>query len=412
MFFHKNSFKSQEKEWAVLDELLTEIFFPDRTFEIESHIKAELDIDIECRYWEKDDFHGIFFNKGFNEKLGYINLNTLKAVPKDTVDLNLSNTVFKITLDYISIQAPNKSLKGWIQTAEKEVGIEKVIKRISNDEKFSLTVGFYNNTTERVKTLTKWLKIVIHKFFEEVTVLEMRKNSPNAREFIEQIEEKYEKYTKGKKLDFESICIQRDIKLKKELGTTKKEFAAYYNGYRDKMDTEKAIYRLSTLGIIDDYTVNFSANTFTLLGVKKPEQEYFNSLKNYLLKYYSEKFTNNKLVQLEKIDEPNFLRKSLRFLIDFVYKEIEQKRKRAIHDMKEACQYGIDQGEKANVRLKEYINLYFNSKYARSGYHYESQAGEVVQASLTDISDSGKEYSIEWVWQFIKIVEEDPQEVK
>jgi hypothetical protein len=39
------------------------------------------------------------------------------------------------------------------------------------------------------------------------------------------------------------------------------------------MDTEKAIYRLSTLGIIDDYTVNFSSNTFTLFGKKKTEKE-------------------------------------------------------------------------------------------------------------------------------------------
>jgi hypothetical protein len=40
MYFHKTSFKGVAKELAVLDELLTEIFFPDRTFELENLISS------------------------------------------------------------------------------------------------------------------------------------------------------------------------------------------------------------------------------------------------------------------------------------------------------------------------------------------------------------------------------------
>jgi hypothetical protein len=41
-------------------------------------------------------------------------------------------------------------------------------------------------------------------------------------------------------------------------------------------------------------------------------------------------------------------------------------------DMKEACRIGI---EKKSVELKDHIDLYFNSKYARTGYYYTNEKG-------------------------------------
>ena len=52
MYFHKNSFKGVAKELAILDELLTEIYFPDRTFELENLINNEFDCSVKCNYWE------------------------------------------------------------------------------------------------------------------------------------------------------------------------------------------------------------------------------------------------------------------------------------------------------------------------------------------------------------------------
>ena len=46
MYFHNNSFKGIQKELAVLDELLTEIIFPDRLFEIENLINSEVEEDV------------------------------------------------------------------------------------------------------------------------------------------------------------------------------------------------------------------------------------------------------------------------------------------------------------------------------------------------------------------------------
>ncbi|MBK6701474.1 MAG: hypothetical protein IPG55_16635 [Saprospiraceae bacterium] len=234
----------------------------------------------------------------------------------------------------------------------------------------------------------------------------MRANCTEAMAFIEEICDNYEHFTDGQGLDFETFCNNLDISKGKPIGTTYKMFIALYNGHRDKMDTEKAIYRLSTLGIIDDYTVNFSSNTFTLKGIKKSAKEYGDNLQKYLLKYYSEKTTKAKLRNLDKIDEPTQIRKALYFLVNFVYSEIQKKRQLAIHDMKTACRLGL---EKGSVELKDYIDLYFNSKYARARYSYFNEKGKEVNASLPDLTDNGKNEDLKWVWFFIEIVEEDPK---
>jgi ATP-dependent DNA helicase RecQ len=233
----------------------------------------------------------------------------------------------------------------------------------------------------------------------------MRANCTDATAFIEEVCENYQKFT-GKELEFETFCNNRDIQRGVPKGTAFSKFMALYNGYRDKLDTEKAIYRLSTLGIIDDYTVNFSTSTFNLIGTKKSEKEYKEILRKYLCKYYSEKTSDIRLKALSKIDEPTPIRKYLNFLVNFVYNEIQKKRKLAMHDMKSACRLGL---EKGSVELKDFIDLYFNSKYARAGYSFENDKGKEVLASLPDLTDQGKNDDLKWVWKFIDYVDEDPK---
>jgi ATP-dependent DNA helicase RecQ len=65
--------------------------------------------------------------------------------------------------------------------------------------------------------------------------------------------------------------------------------------------------------------------------------------------------------------------------------------------------------EKGSVELKDYIDLYFNSKYARAGYSYTNEKGKEINASLPDLTDNGKNDDLKWVWLFSEIVEEDPK---
>lgn len=406
MYFHKNSFKGVAKELAVLDELLTEIYFPDRTFELENLINNEFDTNVKCNYWEGGHNKRLYININFSEPLGYLDLNTLNGFPGGSVNPPLSAQILPLLKEYIQNLNLNEAVYLWLQRSDKQIGIEKILESKREGDIFNITVGFYNNTKERVKTITEWLRKVVYASFNEQIVQKMRANCTEAEAFIEEVCENYERFTHGQELDFEALCNKRDLSKGNPKGTAYKMFMALYNGYRDKMDTEKAIYRLSTLGIIDDYTVNFSSSTFTLKGSKKTTKEYRDNLHGYLLKYYSEKTTKAKLRNLDKIDEPTPIRKALFFLVNFVYSEIQKKRQLAMHDMKTACRIGLDKG---SVELKDYIDLYFNSKYARAGYSYSNEKGKEVNASLPDLTDNGKNEDLKWVWLFMEIVEEDPK---
>lgn len=406
-YFHNNSFKGESKELAIIDELLTEIYFPDRTFELENIINHELDVDLKLAYWEKGNVKRLYVNKSFKESLGYFDLGDQSVNVSYSVDKELSVKAFSVLKKYISEQKPSESLPVWIQQGDKSAGIKYILDSLQFGESFAVTMGFRNNGSERLQTITKFLTAVVSKDFTDSKVRQLKENSQNFKEFVKGIEQFFQSNSQSV-FDLKKHCLPRDKERNLEAGTTFKKFEAYYNGYRDKMDTEKAIFRLSTLGIIDDYTVNFAANTFTLYGVKKPDEKYEENLKKFLLKYYSEKIAANKLVSLKGIQGDTIIEKCLSLLVNFVYEEIKKKRMLAIHDMKEACLIGINQG---NVAFKEYIDLYFNSKYARKGYSYDDAAtGLTVIASLTDLTNEGKSAEdVNLIWFFMEVVEADPK---
>lgn len=405
LYFHKNAFKGVGKELAVLDELLTEIHFPDRTFEIERAVMSRLGIEVRCNYWEKETDRKLYIQLADGKTLGNIDLETLQGNSRGTTDHRLSTAVFSTITGYICALNLTEPVYRWVQRGDKQTGLEGILSAKQAGDAFSVTIGFDNNGAERVKTITKWLHEVVHRGFNEQLVHRMRATCTDARAFIEEVRICYRKFT-GELLDFEQCCGERDL-LKGNLpGTAYHRFMFLYDGYRNKQDTEKAIYRLSTVGLIDDYTVNFTAKTFTLNGRKKEAAAYEQNLRNYLLKYYSGKTTDLRLAELSRVEGETPVRRCLVFLVRFVYKEIQKKRELAIQDMKMACRLGLEQG---GVAMKEYIDLYFNSKYARSGYTYMAETGQEVNASLPDLTNEGKEDDLKWVWRFMEIVDEDPK---
>jgi ATP-dependent DNA helicase RecQ len=70
-----------------------------------------------------------------------------------------------------------------------------------------------------------------------------------------------------------------------------------------------------------------------------------------------------------------------------------------------ACEYGLR--DNGNEELKEFIYLYFNSKYARQNYSYNSRTNEkeVSASLLTDVSE--KDFNFKIVWKYIEAVNED-----
>lgn len=56
---------------------------------------------------------------------------------------------------------------------------------------------------------------------------------------------------------------------------------------RDKDDTDKAIYRLSCIGLVEDVTIDYLSQTYNLKIKKRNDGEYYNHLQRFFEKYYS-----------------------------------------------------------------------------------------------------------------------------
>ena len=116
---------------------------------------------------------------------------------------------------------------------------------------------------------------------------------------------------------------------------------------------EKIIYRLSILGIIDYYTVEFigKEKIFEIKISKKDRKEIADNLKNYLFKNGEVKEIKNKL----GIEE------SISILIDFIYERLEKQRRKSLFNIVELARKA-----KTNDEVKKYILNYFNeSVYVR-----------------------------------------------
>lgn len=100
-----------------------------------------------------------------------------------------------------------------------------------------------------------------------------------------------------------------------------------------KTKREKAIYRLSIIGVVQDYTIDFRGQ-FVVTIVRRPENEYLAQLQNYIARYKTQdRAVINQQVQQHR--GRNLIEKCLGYLIKFVYEEIEKKRRRAIQTMAE-----------------------------------------------------------------------------
>jgi hypothetical protein len=190
-------------------------------------------------------------------------------------------------------------------------------------------------------------------------------------------------------------------------------FAKYIKG-KDDTDIAKAIYRMTSIGLIEDFTQDYVNERYRIVSIRKSEGEYFEGLKSFLLRYYAPDRADNEInkakqIKLE-IEHPNSLRneiqRCLSYLTEFVYEKISVKRKRSINDIRNFCIQGIDKDKdwkETNEDLKDYIYYYFNSKYAKEDYVADN--GEPY--SLTIDTDGGKISSEDILFKYLKVVDDD-----
>jgi ATP-dependent DNA helicase RecQ len=102
---------------------------------------------------------------------------------------------------------------------------------------------------------------------------------------------------------------------------------------RAKEVREKAIYRLSIVGAIEDYTLDYHARQFTVTATRLEDLDYIERLRSYVGRYKTREDTAKVADLVMARKGRNTLEKCLGFLVEFVYEEIERKRRTAIRQM-------------------------------------------------------------------------------
>ena len=182
---------------------------------------------------------------------------------------------------------------------------------------------------------------------------------------------------------------------------------------RNEDDTAKAIYRLTSINIIDTYTIEYQQQVYKVKLSKKTDDQYFANYQS-LVERYTSKEEARKLREkcerdLYENEKSTVISKCLEHLTNFIYDKIADKRKRAINDMVSLCDetIGILDPIEQSKKIKDNIYYYFNAKYSRDGNVAQTETGEMVDADLN--KDFVYDLPIEeTVWKYIeKIIDFD-----
>ena len=187
---------------------------------------------------------------------------------------------------------------------------------------------------------------------------------------------------------------------------------------KDKTETsfvealERVIYRLSCIGVIEDFTKDWGQKTITITTKAKAEGEYYAGLEKFLQRYYSPERAAIEAEKAKSYRGQNELQKCLGYLTEFVYEKISHKRFRAVADMDLFCQLATQDNNgkswlEVNEDLKDFIYYYFNSKFARHDYQIEYEDGSTESFSLTAETNHGKNADPQILFKFMRVIDDD-----
>lgn len=367
--FYKNAFKGIQREHDIINELLDEVQYEDGFF------LNVLKRTVKDKYPEVHNLNifvnnFIYINGKWNNnpaeriKIGRITLNkNLDDNPRDVqnFDADKSKEIISFLRKVIKENCPDSDYINWLQTKSTD-GIKSLIES-GKREDYKLKIGFTNGVVSEMNS-----KIIDDGFpdFKDVIIRAGYNFSNDENDFISNLEYHYKKYqefeNKKKIENGESTIPIRKFKLSKKVEAFIKD---NYSRIRNSADTQRAIYRMNIVGIIDDYVIDYVGGFIEVCFKAKSESEYKCNFKKYLRRYLGLETTKKWIFKVDKIGEESILKRVLYVLIDFIESEISDKRKRSIDYMQELCNVFLSQGEH---EFRDRMIRYFTSKYARTDY--------------------------------------------
>jgi RecQ family ATP-dependent DNA helicase len=123
-------------------------------------------------------------------------------------------------------------------------------------------------------------------------------------------------------------------------------------------DFDRIVYRLSLLGLITDYTVNYAAqsrNQHQLTTARVSDDEIRSNLYKYIRRYRSAYSLSDLDDKIACTAGDSYTERAIRVLSEFVYDQIESQRREAIWNIRDMLRRS-DDGEQLRRRLSEYFD--------------------------------------------------------
>lgn len=355
--FYKNAFKGIEREKSIINELLEEVQYEDGFFSnlVTRIVKDKYPIVSKISLWN-NRYLNIFGPYGKNIRIGKIDLNYSDLRNYDNWRENIEQEEAEQILNHIREtirkEADSDNILEWLQTKSSD-GIKSLIESERSDN-YKLKIGFSNGVISRMNEVITGIG---YEDFEEVIIRAGYNFSTDENDFIDNLRYHYYRFQIKK--------YGEELKTFNPNEDTIAFLKDNYSRIRNSADTQRAIYRMNIVGIIDDYVIDYVGGFIEVRFKSKTEKEYRANFNNYLRRYLGLETTKKWLSKVNKVDEDSILKRVLYVLIDFIENEISDKRKRSIDYMQELCGVFLSDGEQ---EFRDRMIRYFTSKYARTDY--------------------------------------------
>ncbi|WP_454985846.1 DEAD/DEAH box helicase [Capnocytophaga bilenii] len=400
MWFHNNSFKGVDKEKEILLEMTDNILNVKPTVlkEIQAKLRDALDDeDLYLKIDSKKNALTVCSQEEKSKQYGYIFLDTLRftyqyANFEIPLCQKVVNELISILKTYEKHQA--EDLNKVIEEKDvAQIGIYQAMEKAEKGGYVYVTISWENSINQNKNELLTNIK-------QQIEQIALRKGWKNVKNDF----------------NLESVDNYDSLITRIADSSNDPNWERYSNDdacrklqriflqKREKADTDKAIYRMCCIGLVEDVTVDYSTETYELKVRNRTDEEFRQCMLDFFRKYYSLERAKEKMTEIDNAKGRNYLDKCLGYLTDFIYANLEKKRYRAIEDMRIACEDSISERNKTGNDdwLKEFIHLYFNSKYARKGYTVDGE-----NYSLSEDTDEQGREDFAVVNKYIKIIEKD-----
>ncbi len=364
------------KENIIVNELLNFITYPTEQIQdiLIRRIKYQFDLWITLLPQPIINPNMLYVYDEHNQSLGYIDFTEDKIVIEapahkrelaEKVLYFLKYDIEKIVDNGIEIF---KFLDEEISNSPVE-GIAKQLLNMNIGEQRSLTIEFYNN----VHTLLQ--KRLLQSFDKTISfnqIIDIYENSYDFSQFLKKLEWKI-----NLKLDKypDVIEIAREVFLK----------------FRNFNQTLFALYRLMSVGIIDDFIIDYHNQQFTVIFTKKTDTEIINNVHKKIKAFITKNKTFEVYEKIPKAKGYTIAEKAVNYYIAFVHNFIYKKRTKAF-DVFWDIAVNISNSDDLK-EFKSFLYNYFTARYLtvlRNNLQYDFEFVKNILQSMDYYIDNFK----------------------